>query len=161
MLHLQCSWGLIVLPTPAWKHWLVACTYAPPPKSHQPSHGSYVRVWGLEQVYHPSHGSCVRVWGAGAGSLKGSGLCLRAQAGKKGWAGDWLSPGPLPLSTHREPWMQSPHIPQRQGGPQSWHSVKFLPLTRPEPAKQQPVIELVFQPKATGVVVFNTQGYLI
>lgn len=116
---------------------------------------------GLEQVYHPSHGSCVRAWGAGAGSLKGSGLCLRAQAGKKGWTGDWLSPGPLPLSTHREPWMQSPHIPQRQGGPQSWHSVKFLPLTRPEPAKQQLVIELVFQPKATGVVVFNTQGYLI
>lgn len=142
MLHLQCSWGLTVLPTPAWEYWLLVCTYVPPTQSHQLSHGSRIRAWG-----------------AGAGILKGSVLCPRAQVGKMGWRGDWLSPGPLPPSIRREPWMQSPHIPQRQGGPQSWHSVKFLPLTRPEPAKQQR--HWAFIPtQGTGVVVFNTQGYL-
>lgn len=86
--------------------------------------------------------------GAEAGLPWGYVLRLRAQSGKEVCPG--LSPGLLPLSAHREPWMQSPRILRRQGGLQFWHSVKSLPLTRPEPAKQQPFIELLFQPGAAG-----------
>lgn len=60
-------------------------------------------------------------------------------------------PGLQPPSAHREPWTQSPHTPQKQGGPRSWHSAKSLPSTRPEPAKQTTSDILTSIPSDHGV----------
>lgn len=60
---------------------------------------------------------------------------LKAGRPALGGVGTSPLPGLQPLSAHRGPWMQSPHTPQRQGGPRSWRSVRSLPSTRPGPAK--------------------------
>ena len=119
MLGLQYSAPYPVCSRPGG-NWLIFCLNAQEAK--EPPWFPWFKWWWLELELKPPR----LPRGPGAG-----------QAGRPtSWGmGTSSLPGLQPPSAHREPWTQSPHTPQRQGGPQSWHSAKFLPLTLPEPAK--------------------------